>query len=124
MRGMPVKSAAPRKKTAPRKTPPKKITRRNLTGVANELPQTEIAGLGTTDEGFSFIVFAQGKGKKREFWWHCGGCWQDSSESKAFSLEETDYELSEHKPLCPAVPYRAQITIVWADGHPPTKVRV
>lgn len=121
---MPVKSAAPRKKTAPRKTPPKKITRRNLAGVANELPQTQIVGIGETDEGYSFIVLAQGQGKKREYWWHCGACWQDSSEDKADNREFANYDFGDHKPLCPAAPYRAQITIVWADGHPPTRVRV
>lgn len=127
--GMPTKAAArrPRKTTAPtpiRKTPPAKITARNLSGVERELPQTEIIGVGETDQGYSFIALVSGKGVGRRFWWHCGGCWQDSADAKSTSRDDMAYDLGDHTPLCPGAPYRAQIRIVWADGHPPTNVRI
>lgn len=89
-----------------------------------QLPHNEIVGIGTTRQGYSFIVLAHGKGKNREYWWHCGGCWQDSSDSKSILREDMGYDLGQHAPLCPGAPYQAQIRIEWADGHPPTNVRI
>lgn len=126
---MPTKAAArrPRKTTAPtpiRKTPPKKITTRNLTGVERELPQTEIVSVCETFHGFSFIVLAKGKGKNRVYWWHCSGCWTDSADTPSVGADQMREDALAHIPLCTGAPYRAQIRIVWADGHQPTNVRI
>lgn len=107
-----MKSAAPRKKTRSKKAAPP------------SLPINEIVAIGETDDGYSFVGLARGRGAHRRYWWHCGACWQDSADTPSTSLDDIDYDFGDHKPLCPAAPYRAQITIVWADGHPPTHVRV
>lgn len=101
--GMPTKAAArrPRKTTAP-----------------------EIVTVYDTFHGFSFIVLAKGKGDHRVHWWHCGACWEDSADNPSWAQDQMREDALAHIPLCPGAPYRAQIRVVWADGHSPTDVRV
>lgn len=115
---MPTKAAArrPRKTTAP-----KHFTAQNVT--APKRPQTEIVAVYETFHGFSFIVLAKGRGQHRVHWWYCSGCWQNSADNPSWAQDQMREDALAHIPLCPGAPYRAQIRVVWADGHPPTDVR-
>lgn len=36
---------------------------------------TQVLAQGATKDGYSLILFAEGKDSTRRVWWACGGCW-------------------------------------------------
>jgi hypothetical protein len=61
----------------------------------------EIVWSGDTLEGYSFVVFGKYRGRRRRYWWHCGGCWEHCQDSPVYELEDAREDYRLHGVLCP-----------------------
>jgi len=78
----------------------------------------------STAYGYSYIVFAEGRGDLRRYWWHCAACWGHCADDPVTTEDDVEHELSIHLALCPRSLHQTGIQIVWADGHPTTTVKI
>ncbi|KPC70896.1 hypothetical protein ADL27_53285 [Streptomyces sp. NRRL F-6602] len=67
---------------------------------------------GHTHDGYSFLVFARGRGKRRVYWWHCGGCWQTSGDPRSISEEDLNEAYLVHRWICPAQVFSHTLDVV------------
>lgn len=85
--------------------------------------EVRIEAVATTDDGYSFLILAEGQGEEAVYWWHCGACWADCRDTAAAELIEMGEDFAVHRAMCPGMPFTAELKVMWADGRPPTVVQ-
>lgn len=58
----------------------------------------DVVAQGATQDGYTLILLAEGAGKKRRFWWTCGGCWSRSEQSP--DQEDSEDDANDHLAWC------------------------
>lgn len=82
--------------------PPKPSNRRRA--------PTELLQQAETADGYTVLTFARYKGRRRVYWWHCGGCWEEGEPVR--DLEDSRQDSAWHlRILCPAYAYSAVLTV-------------
>ena len=80
-----------------------------------------IASNTTTSDGFSFLFFAKGNGKRRRVWWACGACWDYGTPTGSDNRLRRGYQA--HMLTCLGRPYApASLTLSIQPAQAPLPV--
>ncbi|GAA3595269.1 hypothetical protein [Streptomyces osmaniensis] len=89
-------------------TPPKPTTSRRA--------RPEIIGQADTEHGFTVLGMAMYKGRRRRYWWHCGGCWMTCEPST--DPDDVDLQAKHHLWLCTGEVAAADVAVLPAEAAP------
>ncbi|WP_406263604.1 hypothetical protein OIA45_49120 (plasmid) [Streptomyces chartreusis] len=70
----------------------------------------EIIGQVESEHGYTFLAMAMYKGRRRIYWWHCGGCWQ-TCEPSPEAADMSD-QAAQHLLLCPGQVTAATVSVL------------